>query len=399
MFANFKKAFKKDESDTKIPKAILDAMSDSLPSGLKYTQMDKGYCAIIPEKGELKFKFENLKIKIPKNIKLTTAEELTEFLYRTQQVVETETDVVTINDHKIKLSDFVKHPFKEKTFEKGSKFSIQPESFGEPFPLKVEHENGQIAKEFLIERKPLADMHKSLFKSINEDVLEITYTLDEQHHNLKFNVNVDLQKAKTVLEIIEAFNIYIAFIEGKIKIEGLLLNPVPIEKERVAAGAALDYWQTVQAVAEKLDVQFKPDEGEGAVNAEWIAKLYRSFVEKKAYKQRSGTASFITGSKGDWDEKKLLEKDAMALQYTLNEGIKVYGVDIPLYSAVALLNCKVESVIPVEGLDRKYEFKVIPADEKGIYQAARHFSTKEAFDEVFKNMGEVLEELSKAEEI
>ncbi|PER99156.1 abortive infection system toxin AbiGii family protein [Bacillus cereus] len=399
MFANFKKAFKKDESDTKIPKAILDAMSDSLPSGLKYTQMDKGYCAIIPEKGELKFKFENLKIKIPKNIKLTTAEELTEFLYRTQQVVETETDVVTINNHKIKLSDFVKHPFKEKTFEKGSKFSIQPESFGEPFPLKVEHENGQIAKEFLIERKPLADMHKSLFKSINEDVLEITYTLDEQHHNLKFNVNVDLQKAKTVLEIIEAFNIYIAFIEGKIKIEGMLLNPVPIEKERVAAGTALDYWKTVQAVAEKLDVQFKPDEGEGAVNAEWIAKLYRSFVEKKAYKQRSGTASFITGSKGDWDEKKLLEKDAMALQYTLNEEIKVYGVDIPLYSAVALLNCKVESVIPVEGLDRKYEFKVIPADEKGIYQAARHFSTKEDFDEVFKNMGEVLEELSRAEEI
>ncbi|MFF2339191.1 abortive infection system toxin AbiGii family protein [Bacillus mycoides] len=399
MFANFKKAFKKDESDTKIPKAILDAMSDSLPSGLKYTQMDKGYCTIAPEKGELKFKFENLKIKIPKNIKLTTAEELTEFLYRTQQLVETETDVVTINDNKIKLSDVVKHPFKEKNFEKGSKFVIQPESFGEPFPLKVEHENGQIAKEFLIERKPLADMHKSLFRSINEDVLEITYTLDEQHHNLKFNVNVDLQKAKTVLEIIEAFNIYIAFIEGKIKIEGMLLNPVPIEKERVAAGAALDYWKTVQAVAEKLDVQFKPDEGEGAVNAEWIAKLYRSFVENKAYKQRSGTASFITESKGDWDEKKLLEKGAMALQYTLNEGIKVYGVDIPLYSAVALLNCKVESVIPVEGLDRKYEFKVIPADEKGIYQAARHFSTKEDFDEVFKNMGEVLEELSRAEEI
>lgn len=399
MFANFKKAFKKDESDTQIPQAILEAMSDSLPSGLKYTQMDQGYCTIVPENGELKFKFENLKIKIPKNIKLTTAEELTEFLYRTQQVVETEIDEVTIGENKIKLSDVVKHPFKEKNFVEGSKLVIQPESFGEPFPLKVEHENGQISKVFLIERKPLADMHKSLFKSINDDVLEITYTLDEQHHNLKFNVNVDLQKANTVLEIIDAFNIYIAFIEGKIKIEGMLLNPVPIEKERVAAGAALDYWKTVQAVAEKLDVQFKPGEGESAVNAEWIAKLYRSFVEDKAYKQRSGTASFITESKGDWDEKKLLEKGAMALQYTLNEEIKVYGVDIPLYSAVALLNCKVESVIPVEGVDRKYEFKVIPADEKGIYQAARHFSTKEDFDEVFENMSEVLEVLSRAEEI
>ncbi|MGR9592413.1 abortive infection system toxin AbiGii family protein [Bacillus thuringiensis] len=399
MFANFKKAFKKDESDTKIPKAILDAMSNSLPSGLKYEQIDKGYCTIVPEQGELKLKFDKLKIKIPQNIKLTTADELTEFLYRTQQVVETESDVVTINGNQIKLSDVVKHPFKEKPLEADSKFVIQPQSFGEPFPLKIEHENGHIAKEFLIERKPLADMHKSLFKSINEDVLEITYTVDEQHHHLKFNVNIDLKKAKTVVEIIEAFKIYIAFIEGKIKIGGMLLNPVPIEKEREAAGAALDYWKTVQAVAEKLNVQFKLDEGKDAVNAEWIAKLYRSFVENKAYKQRGGVTSFITDSKGDWDEKELLEKDAMALQYTLNEEIKVYGVEIPLYSAVALLNCKIESVLPVEGSDSKYEFKVIPADEKGIYQAVRHFNTKEDFDEVFKDMSEVLEELSKADEL
>ncbi|PGU27371.1 abortive phage resistance protein [Bacillus cereus] len=399
MFANFKKAFKRDESDNqKIPQAILDAMSDNLPQGLKYTQIDKEYCQVEPEQGTITFKFDNLKIKIPKDIKLSTAEELAEFLYRTQQVLETNTDVITINEKEIQLSEYIKNPYKEIDTD-SFKFVISPEPFGEPFPLKVEYDEGNIVKEFLIARQPLADMHKSLFKSINSDVLEIQFTVNEENRTLKFNVHMDIKKAETVLEIIEAFKMYIAFIEGEIKIGGMRLNPVPIEKERVAAGTALAYWEMVQTVAGKLNVQFKPNEGEDVENGEWIAKLHRSFVENKPYKQRSGTASFITEPKGQWDGQELIKKGAMALQFTQNEVIKIYGVDIPLYSAVALLNCKVESITPVERPDKKYEFKIVPADDKGIYEATRHFSTKNDFDKTFKDMGEVLEELSKAEEL
>ncbi|HFK1738563.1 TPA: abortive infection system toxin AbiGii family protein [Bacillus cereus] len=399
MFANFKKAFKRDESNNKnIPQAILDAMSDNLPDGLVYAQIDKEYCKVVPEKGDITFKFDKLKIKVPKHIKLTTIDELSEFLYRTQQELVTNTDSVTVNGAEIKMSDYIKSPYKEVDPD-SYKFTITPKSFGDPVPLKIEYAGAGIKKEFLIARQPLADMNKSLYKSTNSDVLELKFTIDEEQQNLKFNVNLDIKKAVTVLEIIEAFKVYIAFIDGEIKIDGIQLNSVPNEKEKVAASAALGYWEIVQTVSEKLKVQFKPNEGDDDKNAEWVAKLYRSFVENKSYKQRSGTATFVTESKGDWVGKELLDKGPIALQYTLSEEVNVYGANIQLYSAIALLNCKVQSVIPVEDHAGKYEIKVTPANDKEIYKAARHFSTEEEFNKVFKDMGEALEELSKAKEL
>ncbi|EKS8379422.1 abortive phage resistance protein [Bacillus thuringiensis] len=400
MFANFKKAFKRDESNNKnIPKAILDAMSDNLPNGLVYAQIDKEYCKVVPEKGDVTFKFDKLKIKVPKHIKLTTVDELSEFLYRTQQELVTNTDSIIINGEEIEMSEYIQSPYKEIDPD-SYKFTITPASFGDPVPLKIEYAEAGIKKEFLIARQPLADMNKSLFKSVNSDVLELKFTIDEEQKNLKFNVNLDIKKAYTVLEVIEAFKVYIAFIDGEIKIDGIRLNSVPNEKEKAAASAALEYWEMVQTVSEKLKVQFKPNEGDDDKNAEWIAKLYRSFVENKSYKQRSGTTTFVTKSKEDLvGNELLLDQGPMALQYALSEEVNVYGANIQLYSAKALLNCKVQSVIPVEDRVEEYEFKVIPATDEGIYKAARHFSTEEDLNETFKDMGEALEELSQAKEL
>ncbi|PFL63316.1 hypothetical protein COJ27_16050 [Bacillus cereus] len=405
MFADFKKAFKRNESENKkIPKAILDAMSDNLPSGLKYIQDYKEYCKVIPENGEFEFKlnnfnFDDLNVKIEKGIQLKNIDELVEYLYRTQQELKgtTKKDFVIINGEKVKFSELVKSPFRDiDTNENNFELSITPESFGDPFPLKVKYDRDNIVKEFLIERQPLAQMHQSLFKSINSDALEIQYTVHEKYKTLKFNVHIDIKKAKTVFEIIEAYKMYKAFIDGTITIEGMELKAVPNDKERSAASAALEYWETVQKVAEKLDVQFKPNEGEESKNSEWIAKLCRSFIEKKPYKQRSGTAKFITLPQENWDGQEILGKEAMAFQFTQDEIIEVYGVEIPLYSAMAILNCRVESILPV---NEKYEFNIVPANEKGIYQATQHFNTKGECIKIFKNPGDLLKQLSIAEEL
>ncbi|PER23698.1 abortive phage resistance protein [Bacillus cereus] len=399
MFADFKKSFKRDESATKIPHAILASMSDNLPLGLKYAQVDKEYCTVVPEEGNISFKFDKLKMKIPKEIQIESQEELLEFAYRTQQIIETDTNVVTINGKQIKMSQFMKSPYKEGFDEDKCKFILKPEPFGEPFPLKIEYEEENIAKSFLIKRQPLADMHKSLFKSIDDGGLEITYTIDEEKSNLNFNVHIDILKAERVEEIIEAFKIYKAFIEGKIKVGGLRLNSVPIEKEKVAAMTALEYWEKVQAIADKLNIQFNPKKDIDIEGEQWIDKLYRTLIETRPYKESSDIDRFVTTIEMDVDGQDLMGKGAMVFQYTHEEKIELYGVQIQLYSAVALFNCEIEEIAPIQKPVNKYEFKIVPADEKGISKAAIHFSKKNDIIEFYKNPKEVLIELSKAEEL
>ncbi|HDR7624379.1 TPA: abortive phage resistance protein [Bacillus mycoides] len=400
MFTNFNKAFKRDKSDTRIPKSILDAMSNKLPSGLKYTQAVKEYCKIIPEEGDLTIKFHDLKINIPKEIQIKTTEELTEFLYRTQQELETNADVVTVNGNELKISDLVKSPFKDESHFKEGKIIIKPQPFGEPFPLKIVYDEENIVKEFLVKRQPLPDMNKSLFKSIENDVLDIVYTIDEMENRLNFSVHISISRAETVSQIIEAFKIYIAFIEGKIKISDMPLNSISDEKERGQASIALKYWETVQMVADKLNVQFNPNDGDDVENEEWTDKLYRSLVQNKPYKKSSGMANFVTKlTDTTVDAQELIEKGAMAFQFSHEEVVKLYGVDVRLYNAVALLNCKVESVTTIEDTETVQEIKIVPVDEKVIVQSVRHFNNKEDLESFFEDPGKVLEELAQAEEL
>ncbi|MGH0612024.1 abortive infection system toxin AbiGii family protein [Bacillus cereus] len=400
MFANFNKAFKRDKSDTRIPQSILNAMSNKLPSGLKYTQADREYCKVIPVEGDLTIKFHDLKINIPKEIQIKTTEELTEFLYRTQQELETNADVVTVNGNDLKISDLIKSPFKDESHFKEGKIIIKPQPFGEPFPLKIVYDEENIVKEFMVERKPLPDMNKSLFKSIDNDMLDIVYTIDEKESRLNFSVHINISRAKTISQIIEGFKIYIAFIEGKIKVGDMPLNSISDEKERGQASIALKYWETVQIVADKLNVQFNPNDGDAMENEEWTDRLYRTLVENKPYKQSSGMANFVTKlTDATIDAHELIEKGAMAFQFSHEEVVKLYGVEVPLYNAVALLNCKVESVTTVDDNENVQEIKIVPADEKGIDRAVIHFDKKEELEVFFGNPGEVLEELTKAEEL
>ncbi|MBJ3792922.1 abortive phage resistance protein, partial [Bacillus sp. OA1] len=113
MFSNFKQAFKKDESTTSnIPQAVLDALSEELPKGLKYVPLDNHHIQAVPKEGEeIKITISNLKIKLPNGLKLNSPDELQEFLYRTQQTVQTDGENIKINGETKPITELVKKPF------------------------------------------------------------------------------------------------------------------------------------------------------------------------------------------------------------------------------------------------------------------------------------------------
>ncbi|PED55442.1 abortive phage resistance protein [Bacillus anthracis] len=401
MFSNFKQAFKKDESKyTKIPQAVLDTLSKNLPKGLKYVPLDEHHIQAVPEEGsELKLTISNLKMKIPNGLKLNSPEELQEFLYRTQQTVQTDGENIKINGETKPITELVKKPFQSKKIIPGeTKFEIVPEPFPEPNPLEVTYEEMGITKVFHVKRQPLADMKKSLFKTVDPGPLEIILTFDEEARDVKFNINLTFSKAADIEEIIEMIKLYIGFLNGKIKLAGEIQTPIMNEvDEKRSIDEALRYWEKVSAISKKLQVKFNPQEEIDKEGLLLIDQLYTCLIEDVPYKVPVGIESFTTTTDGPLERREFLEGKGMAFQYKQTEIYSLYGVTFNLFSAVALLNCKVNDIEAVEA--NKYKFNIEPAYGDSIEQASKHFTSKEELDKFFTPPNSALEALSKAEEL
>lgn len=401
MFSNFKQAFKKDESkNTKIPQAVLDALSENLPKGLKYIPIGDQQIKAVPEEGnELKITFSNLKIKLPKGVKLNTPEELQEFLYRTQQTVQTDGESIKINGETKPLTDLIKNPFQSQKIVPGeTKFIIAPEPFPEPNPLEVTYEEMGMTKIFHVKRQPLADMKKSLFKTIDSGPLEVIFTIDEEADSVAFNVNMMLSKAADIKEIIETIKLYIGFLDGRVKLAETIQTPIMNDiEEKESIIDALRFWEKVSAISEKLQIEFNPHEEIDEEGLLLIDKLYKSLIEDDSYKVPSGVKSFTTTTEGPLDKGEFLEGKSMAFQYQQTEISTLYGATFNIFSAVALLNCKIKDIENIE--TNKYKFNIEPAYGDAIEQATKHFTSKEELDEFFTPPQSALEVLSKAEDL
>ncbi|NRQ69744.1 abortive phage resistance protein [Bacillus cereus] len=399
MFSNFKEAFKKDESTTSnIPQAVLDALSEELPKGLKYVPLDNHHIQAVPEEGEeIKITISNLKIKLPKGLKLNSPDELQEFLYRTQQTVRTDGENIKINGETKPVTELVKKPFQPQKNIVG-KYDIIPEPFPEPKPLEVVYEEKGITEVFHIKREPLADMKKSLFKTVDNGPLELILTLDEEVNTIAININLMLSKAIDIEGIMAAINLYIGFLNGKIKLAGGIQTPIMNETD--AKGSiedALRYWEKVSAISEKLHVKFNPQEEIDEEGLLLIDRLYKSLIENLPYKMPVTVNNFTTTTSEALNKSEFLHGNGMAFQYTNTESFTLYGAKFYIFSAVALLNCKINSIETVE--TNKYKFNIEPSYGDSIIQASKHFISKDELDKFFTPPSSALEVLSKAEDL
>ncbi|WP_226795900.1 abortive infection system toxin AbiGii family protein [Bacillus sp. B3-WWTP-C-10-D-3] len=398
MFTNFKKAFEKDESKVhKIPQAILDALSDNLPKGLKYEQFEANLCRLVPEENkEFKLGFPNLNIDIPEGIEIHSVDKLNDFLYRTQQEVKVTDEIIYINGEERPVTDLLKSPFNKSG---QSEFVFVPAPFPAPIPVVISHEREQIQKVFNMQRQPFANMSKSLFKSTESGPLEISFILDETDMSLTFNIKISISKAQTVLEIVESAKLYMGFLEGDIKFSESLIPPISNEAEQTAVTKALEYWEKVLAISNKLNVVFNPKEKIDDEELSWISKLYRTLIEKKPYKIRVREGEFFTEFSNPIDSREFPSDEPMVFQYTQKEIIKIYGVKIEVHSVEAYINCKFVDFRLLEGEKYKYAFKVEAASNQGLYQSAMHFISNEELEQNTGSPEDVIKMLSTAEEL
>ncbi|CAK6472695.1 hypothetical protein BFRIG_01890 [Peribacillus frigoritolerans] len=392
MFADFEKAFfKKNEMDKKIPKEIVQSLSENLPKGFKYTDIGKGAVGITPIAPELKL--QGLSMELPKDFpkEISTIDELTEYLYRTQKQVRLKPDknnCITLNDKTFKVNEFINFPLNERVGEE-FEFSMVPHPFQPPFLITIE--GNSIKKEFTIQRQPYADMNKSLFKSINYSAFEISYVLDEVEQTLHFNFKLNIEGADSLQEAIDVLKLYQSFIKGEVKLngEGLPSPSIISQSEEQSILETIKFWEKASALQSKLNIKFVPDSQTERKDVILIEELYHCLINNKPYKKYIKINDLTLNGTGDFDVNDLINVEGLSFQFIENSRVSVLGVELELYSIVSFFDFAVKDLIKED--KSQYKLIIQPIAGKKMYQSVFHFCSMEEASFYQKNMSDINE--------
>lgn len=384
MFSNFEKAFsEKSAIEEPISKEIIASLSEKLPEGFEYKAVGDGSCGIVPNSSELKL---GLNIKVPddllKDFKPSNVKELMEFMYRTQRDFKVITDqegCISINGMKFKLEDFIKFPLEDITV--GKEWFMRAQRFQPPFKVSLIGRSG-ISKLILMQRQPYADMHKSYFKSVDDNILEISYILDEKNGTIKFTLHINIEKSRSAKKIIDGFKIYQSLSKGEVTFAGIDFSKIITNEENVIE-KTIEFWDKILKLEVKLDVEFSLDFPITIEDATLIEKLYRSFVEEKPYKQYVNLEKITLDNSGKLNKEELLNNKGIVLQMVQKSKQKIWGAELNMYDSIALCDLEISDIVLTKDM-KKHELLLRPTTDKGIYESIRHFNKKEEASDYMK---------------
>ncbi|MCQ6267131.1 abortive infection system toxin AbiGii family protein [Fictibacillus sp. WQ 8-8] len=377
MFANFENAFfKKKEAKMKIPKEVIASLSEKLPNGFVYADFGNGAVGITPESGKVTFSGLQpiFPEDFPSNFKPKSLKELTEYMYRTQTSIKLKANdnKFTINGQNFDVDEVIKFPFEN---SKASEFELYmyPSPFQPAFEITLKGIG--VTKNLFIERQPYDNMNMSFFKSTGNRSFEISYLLDETDGTIKFNFNLNIAVAKSVNEALDALRLYVSCIKGSLLINGNILLPKPSSPdfEEESIDETILFWEKVKTLQEILNVVFIPQRQTEEEDVILIEQLYRSFYEKKPFKEYIPIKSFTVNGLESEKFEDILNKDGLSLQFTNPISADVFGVKLDLYSLVAYFDLKVVDIKPLADNNSKHQIIVQPIEGKKIYQSVLYF--------------------------
>lgn len=374
MFVSFNKAFNKKKSMDKIPEPIIKALNEQLPSGFKYVQIDKETCCLTPEGEEINLSF-NFK---DNEFNAKTSDELMEYLYRTQKQLRIKSNTIKINGSDLNMSDLIKVPLRDVDIDnKNSTIIIEPKAFPEPFELPIEYEHGKYIS-VKIQRQPLADLRKSLFKSIYKKSMEVLYIIDEINHSMSMDLKIRLDKAETVEEILIVSKIYDRFKKGKVVIGNNEINGCIKEKEDDDNILELiAFWEKVNELSCLFNKVFKPKAIIFNEDVEIVEALYNSFIENTDFKKIINTKNFTLSFKDEIKIDEINCEHEVALQFEEYKEYLILGNSLELYCVTTLSNFRIKHITLQDKVDLfKYNMEVEAATEEGIIKRVRFFTDK-----------------------
>lgn len=403
MFSNFKDTFiRKQQYTIEPPKAVLDAISEDLPKGFYYIHDHEGLCRLETIEG---FDLQSGKICLPEEARAVlpksyTLNDIMAYAYNSQSDITFMPDsdgCFTVNGKKIKAIDIVKAPMRDIHFE-NVKFLLKPESFPKPFKLKVGCTRFEM--ELLVKRIPNNSLDIHEYKSIDDKPISIGYKVNSNKSG-KFllTINVDIKKAKNALEIVQAYHIYNAFMDGQGMInDSKCILDSPAFANKISEDT-IEFWNKLVSIERYLETQFDISDGITVSDAKKVEEIYQCFIEKKPYKNYKIYNSVKGNGRFEQFKEKIDNGEEIYFEYVASGKEKLLKKEIDLKILVGIFGAMFDRKrTPVSREIGEFEIFLTTAPQKKMYESIMLFVTEEELN-IFRKSSEHIKIMENATEV
>lgn len=364
MFVDFDKVLKKaKEPETKLPNALVDYLSQSLPKGFKYKQIGNGICAIVSDANS-PINIGGWKIVLTEHQKEVlgnsfTQDDLWKYLENSQssyEITPADGSHITLNGEEFPVESMIIAP-KDGLNERDMKRYVFPPSFPKPHKINMSFED--VSKEILIHRIANDSVNEVAFESVPEEPICLKIFLNQKNHNSRFNMSLRTNNIKSINEFIDSMILFNAFANGKLLLHNQQLNGNPTsDKQLFYNEDTINFWKKVLQIETYLNLKFTPPkEDVDDKTACEIEKLYQCLINKIPIKD-----NYIVDSvSGDWNLKDNVDNSLnkpMFLTFKGHEEFEIFEERFTLPCRIALFNSVFKEVQYIDD-----ESKIIIDDE------------------------------------
>lgn len=346
MFVDFDKVFnRKPQTQMKVPEALVQTLSEHLPTGLQYVAAEDGSCRIISaEKKPIiigGFLYEPTAQQRQILGENYTVQDVLDYSYNAQQWIHLSLKrdgYILLNGEEFPVEKLQYHPYVPVKFVSGS-FYIFPRKFPEPFSLTIG--NGKYERTLQIRRVPNESISVAAFESGKENVLYTNYYIDERKHRMTMNISLNLAYAFTVRDMVEAPSIYNSFLDGKGLMEGS-----PIESKIMEDNihkfdqSTIEFWGKVLCIENYLNVSFSPPHRDIEFDEmSTVEQLYQTLIQTTPVRD----VKTIDSLDGPWDltsKKDILKSigQPLFLEFKAVHCADLFGVKLELPCLLRVFN-------------------------------------------------------------
>lgn len=383
MFVSFNKVFnKKPQSQTEVPKAMLEHMNKQLPDGVRYISSDDGRCTIMSEGESLTlggfiFKPTDEQKKILGE--QFTHKEVLDYFYNAQKPMPLELKkdgYITLNGQEIPIEQMSYNPLLPVEYVSGS-FVAYPPKFPKPFSLTVG--DGTYSRVLTMTRIPNESVHVAVYQSKEDEPLMIQCSIDEKNQKLNMNVNFNLKYAKTIRDVVESTMIYNAYLSGNALLGGAPLDIISYDDTatKFDLKSAL-FWEKVLKVEECLGVNFVPpmDDVQND-DIVLVEELYQNLINYVPIRDTQK----LTSIGGNWDlndaNRDIKDSIGLAifLQFHSIVDAELFGVKFSLPILTGVCNARIKEINTKE--EKPKLVLEDESEEKKQYMCTMFFLNKE----------------------
>lgn len=389
MFVDFNKVFKdKPQTQMAIPQPLVDYMNRSLPEGIRYVSDENGNCEITSETGSLSiggFVFEPTEKQIKILGKNYTQQDVLNYFYNSQKAIPLKLKkegYILLNGKELPIEKMSFNPYMPVEIKYVEKtFWIYPSKFPEAFPVKIGSDKYE--REVLISREPNESVNIMSFKSSCDEPLKVQYFINENKKSITMNLSLNLIKASTVLDLVQATSIYNAFIDGKGTFLGHSLGfGLKDDSVKKFDERSISFWERVLEIEKILKVQFYPSQDNiSAEDIYLVEQLYQSLVNRIPTRDNQR----INSINGMWDFESMGQDinemlgKPMFFRFECISHIELFGIKKDLPTLVGVVNAVLEEY-KINGKKQEVTF----ADESQEKKRFNSIMFFESEDELLK---------------